>query len=251
MDRSPRAEPARSAHLREDREANLRLVEALAPIHCTDCNGYHLDRARRRLHAPAALDRPEIVRLLRDWLADPRRAGGAVDVLIAGSGDTNLLATCAEAAAAEHAWVRYTVLDRCQTPLELCAEFARRNGLDAQIHRIDMAAPQGVFAADVIVVHSLLRFLPGEAHLLAMRALRRWLKPGGVVIFSHRLIDGSADATSPIHRAEYGSIDPLRRLLAEAGLRIEALQEHLEDVVPGGGKRPRHRALAVLRAADE
>ncbi|HET6619713.1 MAG TPA: hypothetical protein VFG64_07210, partial [Dongiaceae bacterium] len=91
MDRSPRAEPALSGHFREDREANLRLVEALAPIHCTDCNGYHLDRARRRLRAPAALDRPEIVRLLRDRLAGSRRAGGALDILIAGSGDTNLL----------------------------------------------------------------------------------------------------------------------------------------------------------------
>ena len=49
----------------EDLAGNLRLVETLAPIHCQSCNGYHLARARKRLAAPDALDRAEIVDLIR------------------------------------------------------------------------------------------------------------------------------------------------------------------------------------------
>src|SRR5262245_29063351 len=113
----------------EDLEANLRLAEALAPTHCAGCNGYHLARVRRRASAPApdALDRAEMVQALRDWLASRRPSPEPVEILIAGSADTNLLATCAEAAA-DATPARYTVVDRCRTPLALCEAFAQQHG---------------------------------------------------------------------------------------------------------------------------
>ncbi|HEY1383806.1 MAG TPA: class I SAM-dependent methyltransferase [Dongiaceae bacterium] len=248
MDRSSSVEPQRPSLFREDLEANLRLVEALAPVHCRDCGGYHLDRARRRARGPApeALDRPHMVQLLQGWLAERLPGQGTLDFLIAGSGDTNLLATCAEALAGGALQARYTVLDRCQTPLELCAAFGREHRLGVRTLRMDMAAPEGPFAADVIIVHSLLRFLPRAAHVPAMRTLHRWLKPGGIMLFSHRLMSEGCD-----ERAEYGSVDPLRRLFAEAGLRIVALQEHIEDSACVAGRAPRHRVLAVLQSADQ
>ena len=241
MDRDPH----RSRRFREDLEANLRLVEALAPVHCRDCGGYHLERARRRARGPTpeALDRPEMVRLLRDWLAERPPGQGALALLIAGSGDTNLLATCAEALGSAATAARYTVLDRCQTPLELCAAFAREHRLDVRTLRMDMAAPAGPLAADVIVVHSLLRFLPRGAHLPTMQALRSWLKPDGIVLFSHRLMGHGSDG-----RDEYGSAEPLRRLLVDAGLRIVTSQEHVEDPALIQGRPPRHRVLMVLRS---
>lgn len=224
----------------EDLEANLRLAEMLAPTHCAGCNGYHLARARRRLKALSsdALDRNETVRLLQHCIARPTT--GRVDILIAGAGDTNLLATCADAVA-DVTRARYTVLDRCRTPLALCEAFGRRHGLDVETGQIDMSSPAGVFAADVIVVHSLLRFLPQSAHLGAMRALRRWLKAEGAIIFSHRLI-GPGTATDPGYLAEYQSIGPILALFSSAGLQVIASQETVEK----GG--PRHRFLALLKS---
>lgn len=247
MDRSIDTGSRRLSSIREDLEGNLRLVEALAPVHCRDCGGYHLERARRRARGstPDALDRPEMVRLLREWLAGRPPEQGALDLLIAGSGDTNLLATCAEALGSAATKARYAVLDRCQTPLELCAAFGRQHRLDVRIARMDMAAPAGAFAADAIVVHSLLRFLPQEAHVPTMRVLRQWLMPDGIVLFSHRLMEEHNDG-----RAEYGSVEPLRRLVAEAGLRVVTLQEHVEDPALVQRRAPRHRVLAVLRSGD-
>jgi hypothetical protein len=223
-------------------EANLRLAETLAPTHCAGCNGYHLARVRRRLKStPDALDRSEMVQLLRDRLASRRGSPAEpIDVLIAGSADTNLLATCADAAPdAER--VRYTVLDRCRTPLALCEAFARRHRLEVQTRQYDMGAPDGAFAADVIVVHSLLRFLPSSAHLSTMAALRRSLKPGGAIVFSHRLMPEAKDG-EPYYQAEYQSVEPIKALFAQAGLRTVSLQEAVEQ----GG--PRHRILALLEA---
>ena len=228
---------------REDLEANLRRAETLAPTHCAGCNGYHLTRVRRRLRSPAsdALDRPETVRMLRDWSADRRaHAAEPCDILIVGAADTNLLATCAEAVV-DAAKARYTVLDRCRTPLALCEAFARQHDLEVRTRQADMSAPDGAFAADAIVVHSLLRFLPQGAHLASLRALRRWLKPGGVVIFSHRLI-AEHDDTESYYLAEYQSAEQLVALFSQAGLRAVSLREAVEE----GG--PRHRILALLQA---
>jgi len=228
---------------REDLEANLRLAEALAPTHCAGCNGYHLARVRRRLKSPApdALDRAEMVQLLRDWLTNHRALlPEPIHILIAGSADTNLLAISAEAAS-DAPRVRYTVIDRCRTPLVLCEAFASQHRLDVQTCRCDMGAPDGAFAADVIVVHSLLRFLPQPDHLASMTALRRWLKPGGAIVFSHRLMP-EAKAGEPYYQAEYHSVDPIKPLFAQAGLQVVALREAVEQ----GG--PRHRILALLTA---
>lgn len=225
----------------EDLEANLRLAEAVAPTHCAGCNGYHLARARRRLKSPMpdALDRADMMRLLQDFLAS--RTTEPVDILIAGSADTNLLATCAEAVS-DRATARYMILDRCRTPLALCDAFARRVGLDVQTRQVDMSAPEGEFTADLIVVHSLLRFLPHANHPASLAALRRWLKPGGAIIFSHRLMPTAKDG-EPYYQSEYQSAEPIMRLFPAAGLRVVSLQEAVEE----GG--PRHRILALLALA--
>jgi hypothetical protein len=236
----PVVEP--EGRFREDLEENLRLAEALAPTHCSGCNGYHLERVRRRVAAPAdALDRRDMMALLRDWLEIRGvHATEPADILIAGSADTNLLATCAEALSDAGA-ARYAILDRCRTPLALCEAFVRRHGLEARTLQLDLGSPEGAFAVDVIVVHSLLRFLPRPAHLGTMVALRRWLKPGGAIVFSHRLM-AESQRTDPYYAAEYGSVEPLVALFADAGLQIVSLREQIEE----GG--PRHRVLALLTA---
>lgn len=235
--------PETSARFREDLDANLRLVESLAPTHCTDCSGYHLDRARRRLKpgSPEALDRSDMVRLIRGCLADRRPL---VDILIAGAGDANLLATSAEAAGDA---ARYIVLDHCRTPLVLCRAFARQHGLSVETRQVDMGAPDVAFAADLVVVHSLLRFLPPARHVAALQSIRQWLKPGGSVIFSHRLIARPPDDV--FYRSEFGSVAPIVDLLSQCGFRIAALEEQVENAAAAQGRAPRRRLLALLQPA--
>ncbi|WP_162916817.1 class I SAM-dependent methyltransferase [Dongia deserti] len=228
-----------TARFPEDLAANLRLVEALAPAHCSGCMGYHLARARRRLKAgsPDALDRTETIQLLRTCLG--QASHGAVDIVIAGVGDTNLLATCAEAMP-DLAKVRFTVLDRCRTPLVLCEAFARRHGLNVETSQVEVGAPDAAFPADIILVHSLLRFLPRSAHRAVMLALRRWLKPEGMILFSHRLMAGDV-MTESCYLAEYESAGPILNLFQEVGLQVVS---SLEPVEQSG---PRHRFLALLK----
>ena len=219
----------------EDLDANLQLVRELAPVHCTECGGYHLARAHKRLTAPDALDRPEMILAVRDRLA-LHEAPGPFEILIAGCADSNLVATAAEAVSMAIP-AHYTVLDHCRTPLAVCEAYANRHGLMLQTKQVDMGAPAGTFAADVIVVHSLLRFIPPLQHLATMHALRRWLKPGGAMIFSHRLIEGTSE---PFYRAEYSTSEPILALFAEAGLRVVSLEQYREE------DGPRQRLLAVL-----
>ena len=243
MNASHAPAPETSARFREDLDANLRLVESLAPTHCIDCSGYHLDRARRRLKpgSPEALDRADIVRLIRGCLTSCRPP---VDILIAGAGDTNLLATSAEAAGDA---ARYIVLDHCRTPLVLCQAFARQHGLEVATQQVDMGAPDVAFAADLVVVHSLLRFLPPARHVAALRSVRQWLKPGGSVIFSHRLIARPPDDV--FYQSEYSSAAPIIDLLSQCGFRIAALEEQVEDTAAAQGREPRRRMLALLHPA--
>lgn len=232
-----------SRRFHEDLEANLRLAEALAPTHCAGCGGYHLTRARRRLNSETAdaLDRDEMVRLLRAWAVDRSLSGtGPLEVVIVGSADTNLLAIAAEAVS-DLGPAQYTVLDRCRTPLAQCEAFARQHGLEIVTRPFDMGAPEGAFPADAIIVHSLLRFLPQSVHPASMSALKQWLKPGGTIVFSHRLM--APDPAAPYYKSEYQTLAPLLRLFQEVGLEVAALQEAIED----GG--PRHRILALLKSA--
>lgn len=223
----------------EDLAGNLRLTEELAPTHCAGCGGYHLDRARRRLTSPDALDRGEMVRLLRDWAAN-RSPSGSPHIVIVGCADTNLLSMAAEAVS-DLGPGRYTVLDRCRTPLVLCEAFAQQHGLEVATRQFDMGAPDGEFQADAIVVHSLLRFLPQPVHLASLSALRQWLMPGAAIVFSHRLM--APDPSGSYYKSEYETLEPLLHLFEAAGLQVAALQEAVEE----GG--PRHRVLALLKSA--
>lgn len=223
----------------EDLAANLRQAEELAPNQCAGCGGYHLERARRRLTAPDALDRGEMVGLLRDW-AMKRSPAGSAEVVIAGSADTNLLALAAEAVA-DLGPARYTVLDQCRTPLALCEAFARQHRLEVETRQVDMGAPGAAFPADAIIVHSLLRFLPQAVHLATMSTFKRWLKPGGAILFSHRLMPPQPNA--PYYRSEYETLAPLLNLFRQAGLEVTSLQETAEE------DGPRRRVLALLTPA--
>ncbi len=79
-------------------------------------------------------DRPELIKLIKGILAEKAATAGSIDILIPGSADTGILATAAHAAAVLGQAVldrcRFTVIDRCPTPLILCSEFGARHHLN-------------------------------------------------------------------------------------------------------------------------
>jgi hypothetical protein len=217
----------------EDLAENLRLAETLAPVHCLDCGGYHLDRARRR-HAAGSLeplDQKLLVGAIHDILAKRIRSRkDAISFAIAGCGDTNLLSLCCVAAEKISSGVArlidFTAIDRCLTPLRQCEVFADRNKLKLVARRADLAIREMEIETDLLIVHSLLRFMPQIDHPPVMAAFRRWLKPDGAVVFSHRLAD--PESAQGYYRSSYDSAEQLMALFRQAGFEVRDFRV-LED----------------------
>lgn len=277
----------------EDVETSLNLVIDLAKDHCRDCNGYHLrymvGRAIRT-ESPINFDRIELVGQLRAFVAEAgTRQDGQIDIVIPGSADTGILSTCAHAALALGqdiaSRVRFTVLDICETPLLLCQAFADRHGIDLTTRRMDLNEASMDVPADIVVIHSLLRYLPADNHVAFLRRMGEWLKPGGKIILSNRLqaargkqreshsaalvdkvqsgalklevplqevLDALRDRTGLLTNFERA--DDLRKSFAPAGLRIESenvldKERRPEDIriVPDFSRAIRY--LAVLGKA--
>jgi hypothetical protein len=183
---------------------DLRLLASrmaeIAPSLCVDCATYHIRFAVTRFVAPQksiALDRPLLIRRIQRILADrARHSDDIIRIVITGAADTGILATCAHAAAALgddlKARCRFVVLDRCRSPLTLCAEFARHHALDVQTAQVDLLAPPMRFDADLIVLHSFLRFISRDKQIALLKEFATWLRPRGRIIISQSIRPGSA-----------------------------------------------------------
>jgi SAM-dependent methyltransferase len=156
------------------------------------------------------------------------------------------LATAAHAAlrvgAETLARVRFTVLDRCPTPLQLCREYAARHGLTLNTEALDLVPTNRVFPADIVVHHNMIRFLPADSQQAVLRKIGQWLKVGGHIVFSSSL--NPNDGKEP-PRANRVVMNELIRSLVEAGaievgepreLFYARLDRHLEMVRPGSSR---------------
>lgn len=194
----------------EDLKRNAARIFALAPKYCTDCADFHVRSAAHRCAVPPRIitDRPELIRLLRHLIGEAAaRDSAAIDIFIPGSADTAILATAAHAAATLGRGVldrcRFTVLDRCRTPLAVCSEFATDHGLRFQPLHADLATVSGM-TADLIVLHSTFRFIRHEEQAAMLDRLGSWLKPAGRLVFSNRILlaDEAAEGAAEIRRRE-------------------------------------------------
>ncbi len=182
------------ARFPEDIVGNFLLAADLAPQLCPGCASYHLQYTMRRAvrhlaygKGEHALDRQEIVALLaRLLVARESNDRVPIEVTIAGSVDTGLLAMAAESAGSAGLVerVRFTVLDRCPTPLVLCAAFARRHGLTVAVQSADLLGRDRPGAADIVFLHGVFRFVSRELQVDLLNRLMGWLRPGGKLIFS-------------------------------------------------------------------
>jgi len=222
----------------EDLRRNAQLALDLAPIHCAGCMTYHMLRPMRRYVGSAAgiPDRGILVEAIGSFLSGRARAGEArVDILIAGAADSGLLAVCAHAAyvflGAELGRVRFTVLDRCQTPLALCRDYADRTEVEVDLRSVDIASTGDQFEADFILMHNLLSFIDAGSHDATLLKLAGWLKPHGRIAFSTDLRPPAAGGRRSGHSERIR--EAIRSGVFALGEPMERFEARLESAGTG------------------
>lgn len=193
-----RAHPASPVGvLAEPLEANAATAWRLAPGLCAraptperSCAWYHAIYSTLRLLGLAASPERH-ARFFSDALGRSALAGFE-RVLVSGAADTAMLAQLL-AAYSFRAGARplVQVLDRCETPLLLCRDYARLVGWEIETRKLDLLDPhareQPARAFDLICTHSLLALFPPAAKRGAIAAWRAQLRRGGKVASTLRI----------------------------------------------------------------
>jgi SAM-dependent methyltransferase len=154
-------------------------------------------------------------------------AAGRRNLLIAGSADTGLLAQVARSGAGHP--LDIVVLDRCETPLELCRRLAQRWSLPiATMHEdlLDLDRP-GRF--DIVLVHGTLHFLAPNRSADALARMRRSLRPNGRLVLrvnTSRRIEGDLAEEGRDGYADWVP-DELNRIAVPLPEPPEAFRERL------------------------
>ena len=156
------------------------------------CESYHrMWSAVRLIEAGGALPAGEAFMTAR--LPEFAR-NGSVRILLSGTADTGLLALMHRAALANGIGASFTVIDRCQTPLEQCRLYGLAHDLEVVTIR---QTPDQIAASDhdLVVAHSFLSFIPPPARAGVLAGWARALRKGGGVLLSQRLVaEGDAYA---------------------------------------------------------
>ncbi len=153
----------------------------LAIRHCVDCKYYHATRGFMRLTGlmkGAAPDRPVLEPLFATLPQAPR-------VLLAGSGDTGQLALVANCLAGKNP--RITLVDRCETPLQLCQSFAQQHGIVLRTYKRDIAEIADLGSFDAILAHNFVSFFPKPYRPSVVAALSNALDTNGTLYIVQRV----------------------------------------------------------------
>lgn len=151
---------------------------------CGTCQSYHLLWPYLRLiGVPGGIEGGEsdLNSAIAHAVTNGRR-----DILIAGAADTGLLSVVARATVGLE--TNITVLDRCETPLELCRRFASRWALKVGALHTDLREFSVQSSFDIVVAHHLLTFIAPNDRFDVMSRLRRSLRPDGRLILRFRAI---------------------------------------------------------------
>lgn len=179
----------------EDLLALARRAFEIAPATCGACAGYHMRFPAMRLTGMANSlenDRALLIQAIKEAVSEPDvLQRDNVKIAILGSADTGLLAATAHAVATlgERVLGRCTfvVADLCATPLQLCKEFATHHSLSLVTHQMDFVKHPLPAAADVIILHSLLRFVPAQQRAAMLSGVADSLRRGGSLVISNHV----------------------------------------------------------------
>lgn len=211
----------------------------LAPRLCGRCLDYHFLFTARRLSSGTSgflADREKIIQVIGENVVQRSSVDKSpFDVLIVGSADAGQLATASHAIRAHSKGAitraRFTVIDICPTPLELCRRFADQHEITLSTHNRDVGLVEDAFQADVILVHSLFHFLPPESHSDIIRKMAGWLKPHGRLIFSIGFKSHSPSSDRRKRRDE--TLETVRTMIESGVLRMDQSSKNLSDYFDG------------------
>jgi SAM-dependent methyltransferase len=193
--------PPRRAEPDEPLAENARLARSLAPRLCRvdpatgeSCAWNHGLWPTLRLLG-LVLTPAHHAAFFQRALAAAAREGGPLRVLISGSADTGMPAQVFAALRARGVQVLATVLDLCETPLELNRRYAARAGMQIETVRADVLEYRPREPFDVVCTHSFLSMFPAGDRPALVSRWHALLRPGGVAITVNR-VRGEAAAGS-------------------------------------------------------
>lgn len=151
----------------------------LALEHCGACQDYH--GLRGYLMATGAVFGAASGAVqLRSLMAG--LAPGRPRVLIAGSADSGLIRLVSEAYEARP--LQVTIVDRCNTPLKLCEEFAAQRKIKASCVCGDLETFSAPNSFDLIFGHLVMGFMTSEQRVRSLQNWARSLAPGGRLVLA-------------------------------------------------------------------
>lgn len=153
---------------------------ALAHKLCGACQNYHSLWTYQRIAGASGGDVvAPVVRAILARLCST----DSKHILIAGSADTGLLNVVLGVA---HPTCSIVVVDRCETPLELCRQFSKRIARQIVTVRSDLAEVPFTSQFDVVLAHSLLQYIDRKNRLAVLSRLRRALRSSGTLVLVFR-----------------------------------------------------------------
>jgi len=187
------------ARFNEDLPRLAEEASELAGRLCGSCQNFHLLWPYHRLAKASGGDvgAPLIHSVLGGLLSQRGRR-----ILIAGCADTGLLAVVARSTNSEP---HITVLDRCETPLELCRRFALNWSLPIQTIHLDLTELATESSFDVVFAHMLLQFIPATHHLDVLSRMRRALRPDGRLVLAFRASPRIEASLAPEYQRGYAT----------------------------------------------
>lgn len=200
----------------QDHAHNLRRMVEAARNSCSACRDYHATISYYRLTDTSAWSveqRGELHDFIQGRIELQFLDSDRFTVLIGGVADTSILAACAHTIAKRDAGLldktRFSIFDKCPTPLTVCNDFALKYGLEADIHVNDLTAPNRGYSVDAMVLHSVLNFIPANHHRRIIETAIEWLKPGGELFLWNSLRRENRGAEIAVRKYERDRVHSL------------------------------------------
>lgn len=153
-------------------------------------------------------------------------------ILVSGAADFAMLEVVLESFDGAPATPLITVVDRCETPLELCRWYASQAQQQIETTATDILDYRDAGGFDAIVTHSFLgSFAPNDRPKL----LDRWydlLRPGGIVMTINRLRDQEAGTSVSFSANQSEAF--IKRLRGDLSGLVEHLDCSAEQIVAMG-----------------
>jgi SAM-dependent methyltransferase len=171
---------------------------------------------------------------------------GRPRILVAGSADSGLVALIARAGASHPEEV--VVLDICETPLELCRQFANKWSMQIETRRQDLRELDDQSSFDLVLVHGTLHFISPDGRLEALTRIRRALRPQGrLVLMFNTSSPSTVEIDDNFHR---GYADSVLGELKRLHIALPDSEATLRARLCAHSRRRQLREGAFAKAAD-